>query len=43
MSEKEVARFVPLLKNLTKRVYDVPVPVIAAVEGVALGKCFVSG
>lgn len=42
MSEKEVALFVPLLRSLTKTIYDVPVPVIAAIEGVALGKLFVT-
>lgn len=38
MTEKEVSQFVPLLRKFTKRIYDVPIPVIAAIDGVALGK-----
>lgn len=38
MNDSEVSEFVLSLRTLTKRIYDVEVPVIAALDGVALGK-----
>uniref|UniRef100_V5G732 Methylglutaconyl-CoA hydratase, mitochondrial n=1 Tax=Anoplophora glabripennis TaxID=217634 RepID=V5G732_ANOGL len=34
---KEVCNFVTNLRNFTKRIHDLPIPVIAALDGVALG------
>lgn len=39
MPERQVLPFVCSLRNLAKRIYNVPVPVIAAIDGVALGLC----
>lgn len=41
MPEKQVLPFVCSLRNLAKRIYNVPIPVIAAIDGVALGLCIV--
>lgn len=37
MPERQVFPFVSSLRNLAKRIYNIPVPVIAAVDGAALG------
>lgn len=37
MPQRQVFPFVSSLRNLTKRIYNIPVPVIAAIDGAALG------
>lgn len=37
MTTKEVGTFVTNLRNFTKRIHDLSIPVIAALDGVALG------
>lgn len=40
MPERQVFSFVCSLRNLAKRIYNIPVPVIAAIDGSALGYYF---
>lgn len=37
MSQEQVANFVTNLRSLLSRIYNLPIPVIAAIDGVALG------